>query len=83
LKKLDEKKIFNQIFDYTPAQKKVYSKFVTKMLTLKDELDRKMRMQIFSGDKSLLDPNQKHFLIPTADMSINKIHPAFKTVHLY
>jgi hypothetical protein len=53
------------------------------MLTLKDELDRKMRMQIFSGEKSLLDPNQKHFLIPTTEMSINKIHPAFKTVLLY
>ena len=36
LKRLDEKKISQQIVDYTPQQKKIYSKFVTKMLTLKD-----------------------------------------------
>jgi hypothetical protein len=47
LKKIDEKKTSNQIIDRTVGQKKIYSKFITKMLTLKEELDRKMKMQIF------------------------------------
>lgn len=64
LKTIDEKKISNVIIDYTPKQKKTYSKFVTKMLTLKDELERKMRMQIFTNNTGL-NPDQRNFLIPT------------------
>ncbi len=38
LKKIDEKKTSNKILDYTAQQKQLYSKFITKMLTLKQEL---------------------------------------------
>lgn len=41
-----------------------------------------MRMQIFTNENGL-NSNQQRFLIPTNDMALPKIHPAFKNVFIW